>query len=222
MKNLKYQVKFFLPYALNSVIATTAFLSASEINRANAQSSGTQPTHKQPVVTDSITPVIDTTAFNATPDGKSVIYHRNDSTLLKRVGGSRAWRNNNPGNLRYTPFTREHGAIGECGNFAVFPDFETGFSALRALLRTQSYQDLTIAQAIKRYAESYQSYTVKLTRETGLSAGTLLRDLTDHQMNDLVNTIKKIEGWIPGTETVIAKNTPGNTYYMNNSRQRNS
>lgn len=29
-----------------------------------------------------------------------------------RIGGSRSWRNNNPGNLEYGKFAKQHGAIG--------------------------------------------------------------------------------------------------------------
>ena len=75
------------------------------------------------------------------------------------VKGSRAQRCNNPGNINYGTFAKEHGATGVepdghtfKGRFAVFPDEDTGFHALRALLLSTAYKDLTIRQAINRYA----------------------------------------------------------------------
>ena len=45
--------------------------------------------------------------------------------------GSRSQRNNNPGNLRYTPYTKSLGAVGQDeGRFCEFPDYGTGWSAL--------------------------------------------------------------------------------------------
>lgn len=151
----------------------------------------------------SVAPLVDTTAFRAIPHGRDVIYYRADSSAVKRTGGSRAWRNNNPGNLRYSDFARANGAIGECGNFAVFPDLETGFAALCTLLKTGTYQRMTIASALKRYAED-PTYMGKMYRMTGLSGKTRLCELNDDQLLMMANTIKKIEGWVPGTVTMVA------------------
>lgn len=40
-----------------------------------------------------------------------------------RSGGTKAWRNNNPGNMIYSAkgFAIRHGAIGKAGGMAVFP-----------------------------------------------------------------------------------------------------
>ncbi len=46
----------------------------------------------------------------------------------KFPNGTLAWRNKNPGNLRYAG---QIGSIGQNQGFAVFPDFETGFAALK-------------------------------------------------------------------------------------------
>src|SRR5579872_6910539 len=62
---------------------------------------------------------------------------------------TRSWRNNNPGNLKYTPFARDNGAIGAAGQppnakptdlkFAVFPDYETGKNAQAKRLKMDLY-----------------------------------------------------------------------------------
>ena len=113
--------------------------------------------------------------------------------------GSLSWRNNNPGNLRFGAFARRHGATHESGGFAVFPNYQTGFNALVALLRTKTYRDLTLYDAIHRYAPTSENHTENyinfLEKETRKSRDILLRDInTEH----LARAIQKFEGWIPG------------------------
>jgi len=74
-------------------------------------------------------------------------------------GMSRAARNCNPGNIEWGKFAEDHGATGVepdghtyKGRFAVFPSADVGFAALKALLLGPVYRDLTVAQAINRYA----------------------------------------------------------------------
>lgn len=49
--------------------------------------------------------------------------------------GSRSHRNNNPGNIKTGSFATRNGATGSDGTFAIFPDYKTGFEALKSLLR---------------------------------------------------------------------------------------
>ena len=144
--------------------------------------------------------------------GRDVVYVCGNGDEITRKRGTRAWRNNNPGNLVYTAFTREQGAIGECGKYAVFPDEETGMNALRKLLESDSYRKLTIEAAIKRYDPSGASanalYLSKLKKLTGLPNTTQLCNLNREQLNMVADAIRKIEGWIEGTETRVNKNEP--------------
>ena len=78
----------------------------------------------------------------------AVVYTADDGRRLVREGGSRSWRNNNPGNMRYTGFSRDKGAIGTAAKFAVFPSVETGRAALSLLLRGSKYLNLLITKAI--------------------------------------------------------------------------
>jgi hypothetical protein len=49
--------------------------------------------------------------------------------------GSRSFRNNNPGNLKYTPYTHSLGATAhDADNFCIFPNADHGFSALMQFL----------------------------------------------------------------------------------------
>lgn len=69
--------------------------------------------------------------------------------------GTRAWRNNNPGNLKFTAWTQQQGAIrADDKGFAVFPDFQTGFRALVALLelRRRQHPDWSILDLMMSYA----------------------------------------------------------------------
>ncbi|NJR44139.1 hypothetical protein HC761_01425 [bacterium] len=75
------------------------------------------------------------------------------ASVETRSGGSLAWRNNNPGNIRYGDFARRNGAVGEGpGGFAIFPDRATGERAITTLLQGSSYRNLSILNAISRYA----------------------------------------------------------------------
>lgn len=58
--------------------------------------------------------------------GLSVIYHRNDGAKLNKWGGTSAWRNSNPGNIRSSKFAKKNGSIGEVNGFAVFLKFRKG------------------------------------------------------------------------------------------------
>jgi hypothetical protein len=73
--------------------------------------------------------------------------------------GSRAQRNNNPGNINWGEFASKHGATGPetlknggAGRFAHFPDEATGFAAMKSLLQSSGYKGLTIRQCLNRYA----------------------------------------------------------------------
>lgn len=135
---------------------------------------------------------------------KDVVYKFNCGSKLVRRGGTRAWRNNNPGNLRYGNFARENGAIGTAGGFAVFPDEETGMRALKKLLRSNTYSKLSISAAINKYAppveNNTQRYKTRLSKMTGLPLSTKLATLNENQLNEVALAIRAIEGWKPGNE----------------------
>ncbi len=119
------------------------------------------------------------------------------------VGGSRSWRDNNPGNIEAGPFADAHGAIGSDGRFAIFPDAETGMQALVSLLSSDSYQGLSIEDAMERYAPPSENdtdaYTSFITDNVGVDASTLMSDLTPDQLNSFANAIQTFEGNTPGT-----------------------
>lgn len=137
--------------------------------------------------------------------GRSVVYRRNDGGILIRTGGTPAWRNNNPGNIRSSSFAKENGAIGNSDGFAIFPDYETGSRALARLLRGGKYRDLSIFDAIARYAPAKDKNDVanyrKLVRQlTKLELDRKVKSLTATEFQKVVEAIQRIEGWSPGSE----------------------
>ena len=138
------------------------------------------------------------------PDN-SVRYTRSDCSGFVRESGSRTWRNQNPGALRSGAFARKMGACGDAGGFAVFPTEEIGMIALKKLLCTDSYVNMTICDAIQKYAPfcdnndpvSYQRHIFNMT---GIDPKRKISDLSAMEIEAVANAIKIIEGWNPGTQ----------------------
>ena len=139
----------------------------------------------------------------------------NDGSVERREG-ARNWRNNNPGNLEFGNLAKKYGAIGTDGRFAIFPSFEAGQRAQEALLfETDSYKNLTIAQAINRYAPPVENntsnYVGTVARDIGVSPDTPLSSLTADQRQTMLESMHKVEGFKPGTVDTL---TQGNNAYQ--------
>lgn len=76
-------------------------------------------------------------------------------------------------------------------------------SYLVDLLSTDSYQDLTINEAINRYAPASENntgnYQTLIQDFTGLSGGVRMDILNSQQLNDLAGAIGRVEGWREGS-----------------------
>lgn len=100
------------------------------------------------------------------------------------VTANRPQRNNNPGDLEYHGWmTPKYGAVLESvksgtPRFACFPTPEMGWEALEDLLATPSYNTLTIAQAVNRFAPPSENndtlYIDAVCRWTGKQATDLV------------------------------------------------
>lgn len=133
---------------------------------------------------------------------------------VERRTGSRNWRNNNPGNIEYGDFSRRHGAIGSDGRFAIFPTYEMGRQAKENLLfEGQNYRNLTIGQAITRYAPPNENNTAGYINSvaTALSvpATTPLASLNQEQRRIMIRTMENVEGFRVGRIDVINGPTNG-------------
>jgi uncharacterized protein (TIGR02594 family) len=137
------------------------------------------------------------------PRPLTVVYLDEHGTETVYEGGSRAWRNCNPGNIVGGTFAEAHGAIGQDSRFAIFPDPEIGFQAIIALLRTQTYQTRTLEEAINRYAPPHENdsdgYVRFVTKRTGLAKERRLADMSNDELAAFAGAIKVIEGWKPGS-----------------------
>src|SRR5271167_2931667 len=113
-------------------------------------------------------------------------------------GGDRNWRNNNPGNLEAGAFSTSHGAIGSDGRFAIFPTAESGAQALQSLLQTNTYQSLSVGDAIARFAPANENDTAAYSQfiqdHVGETTTTPMSRLTPGQLNSAMSAINAFEG----------------------------
>lgn len=64
----------------------------------------------------------------------------------------RSTRNNNPGNIKYGKWAKKYGASGkDADGFAIFPDKESGKSAMQNLLASKDYSRLSVKDAINKW-----------------------------------------------------------------------
>ena len=121
---------------------------------------------------------------------------------FRKVGGSRSWRNNNPGNMEYGSFAKAHGAIGTDGRFAIFPDEATGQRARAALIfNGDKYRNLTLTQAIERYAPSSENHTTAYQRRVLAAVGGAnlpMHKYSPAQQQAILRTMQDVEGWKVG------------------------
>jgi hypothetical protein len=132
-----------------------------------------------------------------TSRGKEISYPNGET----RIGGSRSWRNNNPGNLEYGNFAKSHGAIGTDGRFAVFPDKQTGDEARMALLRGK-YGNHSIEGMVAAYAPPHENdtgrYASVISSAADVPSSTRISELSDGQFAKMVNKMAQHEGWKEG------------------------
>ena len=136
---------------------------------------------------------------------RCVKYVLPDGSGFTRKNGSRTWRNMNPGAIRYGEFSRQYGACGKAGGFAVFPTEEHGMNALKALLTSPQYINLTVAKAIYKWAppsdnNNTKLYQIHVQKITGIPLNKKLSQLTPAEIDRVATAIKTIEGWKAGIQ----------------------
>lgn len=120
-----------------------------------------------------------------------------DGTTERRQG-TIASRNNNPGNIEYGDLAKSFGAVGTDGRFAVFPTVRAGFSAMNALLRSNKYGNLTVAQAITKWAPPSENDTagyIAGIQGLGIDVNQRYVDLPHDQRSNLLLGMAKKEGF---------------------------
>lgn len=132
-----------------------------------------------------------------------ITYRDKDGNILIKKGGTRSWRNNNPGNIIDSPFSDAHGAIGGDGRMAIFPDEIIGKSAIIKLITGPKYRSLSIRDAIYRYAppsdnNNTDKYIESIVRYIKLPATTAIEKLSESELSVFADAIKRHEGWRAG------------------------
>jgi N-acetyl-anhydromuramyl-L-alanine amidase AmpD len=149
----------------------------------------------------------DTWALLAGPDGTGAELH---------VGGTIAWRYNNPGSIRpgRMPYPRAvH--VGRLG-FALFPTYAEGRLALADLLRSRRYGRLTLAKMFWTYLNEKpgvpsdqgdpDAYARDVIAWTGLAADRTVDSLDDTELELVMDAIERQEGYH------AAGKSPAHTY----------
>jgi len=104
-----------------------------------------------------------------------------------RIGGTRSWRNNSPGNIK---FVGQGSAIGQDkGGFCIFPSYEVGFQALSNMIKraasgeSKVYKpNMTFVQFFNVYAPSSDKndpdqYARVVAKACGVAITTEIREL---------------------------------------------
>ncbi len=119
-------------------------------------------------------------------------------------GGTRSWRNNNPGNISMGKFASAHGADGSDGRFAHFPNYAAGRKAQEDLwFNSDTYRGLTLAQAVGKWSPTSENDTAGIVKNyaaaIGLDPNTPLAQFTPEQRVKLLDAQQAREGWRAGT-----------------------
>lgn len=140
-------------------------------------------------------------------DGKnnSVIYKTADGAEFLHSGGTRAWRNNNPGNLIGSE--KSGLSIGKGGRFAAFASHGDGVAALKFSL-THFYSGKRLDEVFKKYAPATddndpEHYIKVVKKYSGLDSTRTIGSLSAEELGKFVAAIERVEGWKEGKVEAI-------------------
>lgn len=146
---------------------------------------------------------------------KTVHYFDEDGSETLYIGGSFAWRTNNPGNVTKPTTYVMSGAIGyalRTSNskvpFVIFPDRATGMAAHKNVLKSV-YGDSSIKGMITKYAPPSENDTEKyidtVTKSARVSSNDIVGKLPDDKFGVVMAVMEKQEGWIHGVIKQLGK-----------------
>jgi len=123
-----------------------------------------------------------------------------DGTRYLRAGGTLSWRFFNPGNIRPSKTSVCNPlkiGVGQTknGSFMIFPNDETGWEALKMLLKI-TYKDFTVDQITDVYAPSKdhndaERYTKFIIDEADVKGSDFIRDMDEITLESVMEAIKK-------------------------------
>ena len=127
-----------------------------------------------------------------------------DGTRYLRTGGNPCWRFFNPGNIRPSKTSvcdafKIGIAITKSGKFMIFPDYNTGWQALKLLLK-MTYKDYTIDELTEAYSPSKdgnnpQQYSTFIIDEANVKGSDCIKNMDDKTLERVMEAIKKMEGY---------------------------
>ncbi len=144
------------------------------------------------------------TTINGQP---AVVYTDSEGRHLIKVGGTKAYRNNNPGNTGMSDYMKKLGAIGvDSAGRAIYPDKETGEKAMQRLLREGKYRHKNIRDALETYADPKhnptEAYIKHVTKKSGLPEDKKISDMTDEEFQKFRDAMKEFEDGTPGHDLI--------------------
>ncbi len=113
-------------------------------------------------------------------------------------GGTRAQRNNNPLNIKSSTYTSSYNGVSgidpspasDGGNFLQFNSPEAGFAAAAKLLSADSYRNLTVDAALRRWSNNGYGANIMPT-----VANKTIAQLTPSELQSLVYAMAQAEGY---------------------------
>lgn len=132
-------------------------------------------------------------------------YYYKDGSYLTKENGTVAWRNNNEGNLRQGSLSANRIGVDK-KNFAVFATPEDGHNAKKYLLfSSSSYKDLSLKDAIKKYAPASDNNDpvtyANFIMSNGKVENKTMSKYTADEQDSIMSAMKINEGYKVGTET---------------------
>ena len=136
-------------------------------------------------------------------NGKRTVFLPNEA----RIGGTLAWRNNNPGNIRLTGYWKNWGALGRAFGFATWPTAEDGYDGLKKYISKFGFQSekYTIASFMRMYTpktdiDDPAGYAAKIARALGTTVDEPMSNFVDNEqaLEMFAKTIRRVEGWREG------------------------
>lgn len=119
---------------------------------------------------------------------------------------TRADRNRNPGNIKYGKFAQKYGARKDKDGFAIFPNINAGLQAMKDLLSSKSYKDMSVKDAISKWTAG-QPYRYDL----GDISSKKVSQLSPQEFETVIGTMRKGEGTIYGIAPKPSTRTPVDT-----------
>lgn len=148
-------------------------------------------------------------------ENTTVHYYDADGNETLYIGGSFAWRTNNPGNLTKPSSYVMEGAIGYAQRtstskipFVIFSDRDAGHRAHQHVVK-RIYGDSTVAGMITRYAPAKENdteaYIDQVTSWANVSARDVVGQLSSEKFEALSAAMERKEGYVPGVIKSLGK-----------------